>query len=72
MGGGGSRLTTLLYSCDFFENRDYLREFEAKWENILGGLSGPQVELFIEKNRRRKSRDIVNLSNTLLKVVLKL
>jgi hypothetical protein len=34
------------------ENREYLREFKAKFETILNGLTGPQVELFYRQKRR--------------------
>jgi hypothetical protein len=41
------------------ENREYLCEFKAKYENTLSGLSGPQVELFYEIIGDEKSRDTV-------------
>jgi nanoRNase/pAp phosphatase (c-di-AMP/oligoRNAs hydrolase) len=42
-------LSAVLITRELFENREYLDEFEAKFEYILGGLSGAHVELFFKK-----------------------
>ncbi len=55
-----SRITSVLKSGEVFESRKYLREFEAKIENILGGLSGPQLELFME-NQEMKNLVVLSL-----------
>jgi len=41
---------------------EYLGEFEAILKNILGGYSGALGWLNYEKNRSRKSRDTVPLT----------
>ncbi len=43
----------VLYNWEFFENRKYIGELEAKFENVLGGLSGAHIDMFM-KNRRWK------------------
>jgi hypothetical protein len=36
-----SRLRAMKHSAESTLNRDFLREFETEFENILGCLSGP-------------------------------
>jgi hypothetical protein len=50
------RHDSLLYYtvASFFKNREYLREFEVKFENILDGLSGPQAKLFHREKQKQK------------------
>jgi hypothetical protein len=46
--------------------RDYLREFEAEFENILGYYSGAYRDnRFVKKTRGRKFREVFSLSETI-------
>jgi hypothetical protein len=48
--------------CSIAHIREFLREFEAEFENILGCYSGAYGQLIYEKARGRKSREDVSLS----------
>jgi hypothetical protein len=54
-----------MYSSESNLKFEKLGEFETKFKNILGGLSGPKMELFYEKTGHEKSRDFVPLSRRL-------
>jgi hypothetical protein len=49
------------HSAESTHIRDFLREIETEFKNILGCLSGPQGPSIYEKNGGRKSRDTVSL-----------
>jgi hypothetical protein len=50
------------YMYSIAHNREYLREFETEFENILGYYSGALGQLIYEKTRGRKSRETVSLT----------